>query len=494
MRRIAQFISILLLCSSFSAEAGFRLFERRKPAPRPAPVETIDQVAVDTLYADLAQATSDYQAGLELERSGQPRAAEARTQAALKLMEEANAGCVKTPGCEPARFITGWQTLLKLRSLENGATLAEVDADPALSEVQVAEAAEPAAPKVRAVSRAYVRLDSKLLKARITLNEPVRAAINDWLTWMRPQLIETWTNYQFMRELMWPRYEESGLPEALLFAILAKESVGRVHAYSRAGAAGPLQFMPDTARRYGLKVGGGEDERLDPKAATGANVAYLIDQLSLHRNSVELALAAYNGGEGRVRRLMEKHPDKAFWSDEVYYALPAETRDYVPKVLAAAYLFLHPEEFNLKFPALPGALTELQLEAPASLNELAICLGQDGRTDGWFRTLRNLNPRLKTDERLPVASSLRVPRAVLPAYATHCRNERFMARIATVQEARYPTGARYVAYTVRRGDTLSSIARSSSCTSIGRLAELNQIAPPHYALKPGQLLKLPTCS
>ena len=47
-------------------------------------------------------------------------------------------------------------------------------------------------------------------------NVLVQFVINDWLTWMRPQLIETWTNYQFMRELMWPRYEESGLPEARL--------------------------------------------------------------------------------------------------------------------------------------------------------------------------------------------------------------------------------------------------------------------------------------
>jgi membrane-bound lytic murein transglycosylase D len=493
MRNIVVTLMVSALLISSTADAGFRLFERRKDQPKPV-VQSIDTRAVDGLYNDLARATSDFQAGLELQRSGKPRAGRQRQDAALKLLDSASTTCAQTRGCEVTRFFSAWQTVLKLQALEGGAALAQGDEDPAVTEVRMAEADAAPAPVVRATTRAYVRMDSKLLKARIVLNEPVRAAINDWLTWMRPQLIETWTNYQFMRDLMWPRYEESGLPEALLFAILAKESVGRVHAYSRAGAAGPLQFMPDTGRRYGLKIGGGEDERLDPKAATGANVAYLIDQLTQHQNSVELALAAYNGGEGRVKRLMEKNPGKDFWSDSVYYALPGETRDYVPKVLAAAYLFLHPEEFNLKFPTLPGSVAQLTLSSPASLNELAICLGQDGRTDGWFRTLRNLNARLKTDERVPAGSEIRVPRAVLPAYAQYCSNERFMARVQSLQEARYPTGARYVAYAVRRGDTLSSIARSSNCIDVAALANLNAIAAPRYAIKPGQLIKLPTCS
>jgi membrane-bound lytic murein transglycosylase D len=128
------------------------------------------------------------------------------------------------------------------------------------------------------------------------------------------------------------------------------------------------------------------------------------------------------------------------------------------------------------------------------LNELAICLGQDGRTDGWFRTLRNLNPRLKTDERQPAGATLRVPQATLPAYDHWCRDPHFMARIADLQEARYPPGPQYVAYTVRRGDTLSAIARRSGCTDLHALANLNAIRAPAYALKPGQLIKLPTCS
>lgn len=475
-----------------SADAGFRLFERSRERPKPA--EQIDQRAVDALYADIGTATNDYQAGLELHRSGQTRKALEQMDAALNLLNGAASQCAQTRGCESPRFFAAYQSLLRLQALEAGEREPEVDADPSVTEVRVAEADEPPAPQQRAKSRAWVRLDSKDLKARIVLTPQVRAAINDWLTWMRPQLVETWINYQFMRDQMWPQYEVSGLPEALLFAILAKESIGRVHAYSRAGAAGPLQFMPATAQRYGLVADKEFDQRLDPRKATGANVAYLIDQLTFHRNSVEMALAAYNGGEGRARRLAEKYPGKGFWSDQIYFSLPAETRDYVPKVLAAAYLFLHPEEFNLKFPVVQGKPAELVLAEAGTLNELAICLGQDGRADGWFRTLRNLNPRLKTDQRLDAGITIRVPQASLPAYEQFCRNPSFMARIRDLQEARFPSTASYVAYTVRRGDTLSRIARQSGCSNrLSAIADLNAIPPPRYPLKPGQTIKLPNC-
>lgn len=496
MRVISRLVLSSLLLFSMSADAGFRLFERQRERSKPGifDAEPVDQKAVDALYKDIGTATSEFQAGLELHRSGQPRKGIERQDAALALLNGAAENCSKLRGCEAGRFFSAYQTLLRLQALESGERAAEVDADPQTTEVRIAEVDEPPAPRVLAKSRAYVRLDSKLLKSRIVLTPQVRAAINDWLTWMRPQLVETWINYQFMRDQMWPQYEASGLPEALLFGILAKESIGRVHAYSRAGAAGPLQFMPATAQRYGLATGPEFDQRLDPRRATGANVAYLIDQLRTHGNSVEMALAAYNGGEGRAARLAAKHPGKGFWSDHIYFALPAETRDYVPKVLAASYLFLHPEEFNLRFPAVPGVPAELTLESALSLNELAICLGQDGRLDGWFRTLRNLNPRLKSDERQPAGTTLRVPQAVLPAYGQFCRNPQFMARVHDLQEARFPAGPQYVAYTVRRGDTLSAIARRTSCSDLTTLANLNAIAAPRYALKPGQLIKLPTCS
>ncbi|MCB1611803.1 MAG: transglycosylase SLT domain-containing protein, partial [Xanthomonadales bacterium] len=287
--------------------------------------------------------------------------------------------------------------------------------------------------------------------------------------------------------------QKADLPEALLFAILAKESAGRVHAYSRAGAAGPLQFMPATAQRFGL-TRNGFDERLDPAAVARANAAYVEEQLAAFNNDLELTLAAYNGGEGRMRRLAAKNPGKGFWSQRIFFALPAETRDYVPKVLAAAYLFLHPDEYGLRFPMVDSQLALLTLDRPLSLGEVAICLGQDERPEGWFRTLRNLNPRLKPEERLTVGATLRVPAKLVTAYGERCGDEPFLARIAALQDARHPAGPTQVGYTVRRGDTLMAIARRTRCSSVEEVAKLNNIRGPKYALRVGQQLRLPTCS
>lgn len=451
------------------------------PAPRVEPI--VATPSYEPLYAVIGESTAAFQAGLELIRAGSPREGSEAIDAALKDIERAALECAEAPGCESQRFVQALSVLVRLQGVAAGFAEESEDAPP------VDEA--PALPAPTGEAPAVPMLAGKPLGELIVLNEPVRAALEDWLTWMRPQLIETWVNYQYLRGDMWPVYEKVGLPEALLFGILAKESAGRVHAYSRAGAAGPLQFMPATARRFGL--GGSDfDERLDPTRVTQANVAYLREQLGRLGQNLELTLAAYNGGEGRVGRLVKRHPGKSFWSDAIYFALPAETRDYVPKVLAAAYLFLYPERYGLRFPTLTPTLQTYALPSSLSLAELAICLGQGERIDGWFRTLRNANPRIKPELRLPPGTQVRVPAA--SAVGSQCADAALMARIAALQDAKNPTGPVAVSYTVRRGDTLHAIARRARCTSVAELGRLNGLRAPRYALKVGQKLRLPTCT
>jgi membrane-bound lytic murein transglycosylase D len=484
MRRLA----ITALAALLGACAG----APKQPAtagPSVAPPER-DERAVAALYDRIGQRTSDFQAGLELVRSGSPREGRAALRTALADMEDAALACTRTPGCESERFVGALVVLVRLQAVAAG--WEETSFDP--GELGAGGDELPRAVELPEVARSMRLLRGRDLSELITLNEPVRAALEDWLTWMRPQLIESWVNYQYLRPQMYPAYEAAGLPEALLFGILAKESAGRVHAYSRAGAAGPLQFMPATARRFGLG-GNGFDERLDPALVTRANVAYVEEQLKQFNDNLELTLAAYNGGEGRMRRLAKAHPGRGFWHESIFYALPAETRDYVPKVLAAAYLFLHPEEYGLRFPEVPAEITDLPLVQSLSLGELAICLGQsDERPEGWFRTLRNLNPRLKPEARLPPGTLVRAPARVLPAYGERCMDTAFMTRVATLQDARSPPGATEVGYTVRRGDTLAAISRRTKCSSVGEIARLNGIRGPKYALKVGQRIRLPTCS
>jgi membrane-bound lytic murein transglycosylase D len=469
--------------------AGCASTPERAPQHQNAAAPAIDEAAVAALYDRIGAATSQFQGGLELIRAGSPRDGREAMRAALGDIESAALACSSTPGCENERFVGAFVVLVRLQSVSAGW---DDFSDDAVIDAAVRD--EIRLPRnLPEVERSLRLLRGKDLGELISLNEPVRAALEDWLTWMRPQLIEAWVNYQYLRGDMYPAYQEAGLPEALLFAILAKESAGKVHAYSRAGAAGPLQFMPATARRFGLG-GNGFDERLDPALVTRANVRYVEEQLREFNDNLELTLAAYNGGEGRMRRLAKQNPGRGFWSEGIYYALPAETRDYVPSVLAAAYLFLHPEEYGLRFPSFDATVSVLKLESELSLAELAICLGQDGRPEGWFRTLRNLNPRIAPEQRLPVGSALRVPIGLIDTYAVRCRNPEFLARIAALQQAKSPEKPVEVGYKVRRGDTLAAIARRTRCSSVREIAALNGIRGPSYTLKVGQRLRLPTCS
>jgi membrane-bound lytic murein transglycosylase D len=346
------------------------------------------------------------------------------------------------------------------------------------------------------------QLNGRDLRELIVQNEAVRAAMAEWLTALRPQLINAHEQYQYLRFLMWPEYERAGLPEALLFAIMARESGGRVHAISTAGAAGLMQFMPATGRRFGLGWQDGYDTRFEPQLASRASTQYLNERFAELGHQLEFALAAYNGGEGRVGRLVRANPGSNYWDPAVQSALPKETRDYVPYVLAAAWLFLHPEDYGLEFSTVNGAATVLALKQPASINQLTICVGNGGTRYGYFRALRNLNPRWLPETELPAGTELRVPVAVVPLYESGCvsgtRAEQALAlvrarkpAIGTASRPNPPAASTASPYTVRSGDTLSAIARRHGCNA-QTMARANGLRSP-YALRPGQRLSLSGC-
>ena len=338
----------------------------------------------------------------------------------------------------------------------------------------------------------------------LTINDPVKAALEQWLTQYRPNLMTAYVNYEFMRYRMWPEYHQAGLPEALLFGMLAKESGGRVHAVSRAGASGPLQFMYATGLRFGLSARDGFDQRFDPALSARANAAYINEQLVIFNGNLELVIAAYNGGEGRIRRLAARGGSTSFWDPAVYSILPDETRDYVPMVLAAAWLFLHPERYNLEFPKVDGKPGSIQLAKPASLAELSVCFGSEGGMyDGWFRTLRNLNPAIDPQSQLPEGTRLEVPVVLETAYEGLCAGGQWAqlagelnAATRATRPARPSASSRSTAssYTVRRGDNLAAIARRSGCKHLREIAELNGIRGPQYRIRAGQRLRMPACS
>jgi membrane-bound lytic murein transglycosylase D len=142
------------------------------------------------------------------------------------------------------------------------------------------------------------------------------------------------------------------LPADLVFIVLV-ESVLRLDASSAAGAVGPWQLTPVTARGYGLRVDDVVDERTDLRKSTLAASRYIRDLILEFGSgsSVMLALAAYNVGPGRVKRAVQRVVEdpikqRNFWYLYRVRALPVETRQYVPKIVAAIIIGRNPERFG----------------------------------------------------------------------------------------------------------------------------------------------------
>ncbi|MDB4952264.1 MAG: hypothetical protein JWM27_4913 [Gemmatimonadetes bacterium] len=171
-----------------------------------------------------------------------------------------------------------------------------------------------------------------------------------------------------------------GLPRDLAFLPWV-ESEWKNEATSRAGAAGMWQLMPATARAYGLEVSAYVDERRDPVRATNAAARHLSD-LYRETHDWHTALAAYNAGVGRTGRARG-----AFWSRR--WTLPAETRAYVPHVLAAARVGRAPRGWGLDAgETLPLRFREVWVPGGIALDSVAHRLGADPSA------LRDLNPHL----------------------------------------------------------------------------------------------------
>lgn len=211
---------------------------------------------------------------------------------------------------------------------------------------------------------------------------------------------------------------------------------------SRAGAHGIWQFMPDTAREYGMRVDWWVDERADPERSTRAAAAYLRD---LHRmfDDWALALAAYNCGPGRVRRTLDEAGATTFWELLEQGLLPKETRGYVPTFYATLVIASDPGTYGFKLGA-PAEFDAKRVEVrgPVSLAYIAEAIGVDEDL------LQEMNPALRRGVVPPGRASVRVP-------SKHA--ETLVARADTLREE--DAYVKYCAFRLREGDTIKKLAR-----------------------------------
>jgi membrane-bound lytic murein transglycosylase D len=246
-------------------------------------------------------------------------------------------------------------------------------------------------------------------------------------------------------DLMKDILKKKDIPEDMVFLSLI-ESGFNPYAYSIARAAGPWQFIASTARRYGLEINWWKDERRDPIKSTEAAADYLKDLYGMF-GSWNLAMAAYNAGEGKIIKALRRSNADDYWDLLGTRHIREETKEYVPKFIAASLIANNPKDFgfdDIQYNR-PMRYDEVKVEAPIDLSVAAECAGTD------LDTIKKLNPELRrwcTPPDVP-HYALRIPEGT---------KETFLKNLANIPDEQRFTIDRYK---VKKGDTFRRIARKT---------------------------------
>jgi membrane-bound lytic murein transglycosylase D len=299
----------------------------------------------------------------------------------------------------------------------------------------------------------------------------IRGALQYFTTDLKPSIQESLLRSGKYKKLIDKALDDYKLPHGLAYLPVI-ESAYVPSVTSRAGAHGIWQFMPETARDYGLRVDWWVDERADPERSTRAAAAYLKD-LYKQFNDWPLALAAYNAGPGRIRRAMQSSGSVTFWDLLENEAVPKETRGYVPTFFATLTIASDPSTYGFRLgQPIDFDRSAVEIEGPLSLRYLASVAHVDESL------LRDLNPALRRGLVPPGKATVHVPpksAEIVAARAATLRNED--ANIAICN------------YTLREGESLKRIARSLG-TDIETLIAMNNLRSPD-AIGEGDAVYLP---
>ena len=263
------------------------------------------------------------------------------------------------------------------------------------------------------------------------------------------------------------------VPEDMVFLSLI-ESGFNPNAYSIARAVGPWQFIASTAKRYGLEINWWKDERRDPVKSTEAAADYLKDLYEMF-GSWNLAMAAYNAGEGKILKAVKKTRSDDYWDLLDTKHIKRETKEYVPRFIAASLIASNPQEFGFEdieyHP--PLKYDEVEIESPLDLSVAAEC------ANTTLEEIKKLNPELRRWCTPPDADryTLKIPEGT---------KEIFLERLSVVPEEERFTIDRY---TIKKGDTFKSISKRTGIPVpvILSLNSMEKIMP----LKVGREIYLP---
>ena len=299
------------------------------------------------------------------------------------------------------------------------------------------------------------------LRAGFTLDELPSPLVREWENWYasRPdyvaRMIARAERYLFY---IVEEVEKRRMPaEVALLPMI--ESAYNPTAYSRAHASGIWQFIPSTGKTYGLRQNWWQDERRDVLAATRAALDYL-EKLYEMFGSWELALASYNWGEGAVGRAVQRNESRGMKADYLSLDMPAETRNYIPKLMAVKNLVMRPEAYGLTLAEVPNrpyfavVTTDrhIDVKLAAQLAEMPL------------EEFLALNP----SHNRPVIRAEASQTILLPAD----RAERFQAKLQAHSEPLVS----WQSYTIERQDSLEKIGARFGIPA-SELREVNGLSP-----------------
>jgi membrane-bound lytic murein transglycosylase D len=265
---------------------------------------------------------------------------------------------------------------------------------------------------------------------------------------------------------------QEGVPQDLIYLAQA-ESAFQPDAVSRAGARGIWQFMPFRGEEYDLDRSYWVDDRSDPEKATRAAARHFRDLYAMFGDWY-LVMAAYNSGPLTVARAVQRTGYADFWDLQKLNALPKQTQNYVPIILAMALVAKDPALYGVQVsPEKPQPVEAIHLEHPIDLHLVADASGTD------FDDLRLLNPELLRSV-TPNESDFTLK---LPADAT----KNFEENIAQVPQDKWTS---WRLHAMEDGETLADVARQYRVT-VASIEAANHLEP-HASVPSGFFLNVPT--
>ncbi len=299
----------------------------------------------------------------------------------------------------------------------------------------------------------------------------VRIQLEHFLTDKRDEIRRSLALSTRYLEEMVPILEGFDLPGELAYLCII-ESGYQSAARSHAGAVGMWQMIRATSRRFGLRTNSWEDERLDFRRSTEGAARFLKYLLGRFEDW-DHVLAAYNAGEGRVRRAISRARRHGRQPIMKNLRLPRETKIYIPAFYAALLIALDPERYGI-FPDYHPPLDYLEVQIPGGIKLDTLTK----RLEVNSEQIRTLNPSLTRDRIPPVRGgyTLRIP----------CSLDK--EHVQSVAKAF--TEVRWIEYRVRKGDTLWDISRRFG-VSTGHIDRVGGRARSKSLIFPGELLMIP---